>query len=196
MGVEYGKCYRLISVEKKTPISIYRGEGAYRWDRDNPTWQFRMCRSTTDCTPGGTIKADEKFVLNDVIGKSWDAKPDPWWFCHGIHHGPCIEAKRAKQFNAKKYCTSEGCGICLSTDPDGLGGVCPGQANLGSMTNPRNCMPFFFEEMPCLWPNPLLPQSPPAAKAASFASFAAPEAAPAAADGGFEFEFGSVNDEL
>lgn len=193
MGVEYGKCYRLISVATGSPISMYRNEKSYTFGPRDPkdvTWHFRLCRSTTDCTPGGTIKADEKFVLNDVIGKPWDANPGPWFFCHGVHHYPCVEGKNAKEFNAKKYCTSEGCGLCISTDPDGLGGVCPGQLSLGSMTNPRNCMPFFFEEMPCLWPSPFQPQVQPPPVVKEAVSFATAEDAPEADDNGeFEFEF-------
>ncbi|KAJ5716119.1 hypothetical protein N7493_008030 [Penicillium malachiteum] len=80
----------------------------------------------------------------------------------------------------------KGCGLCLSTDPDGFGGVCPGQAALGSMTNPRNCMPFLFEEMPCLWPNPLIDAAPHVAQKAVFEAAAAPDTD---GDDGFEFEF-------
>lgn len=195
MGVVYGKCYRLISVATGAPISMYRNEKSYTFGPRDPkdvTWHFRLCHSTTDCTPGGTVKADETFVLNDVIGKPWDASPGPWFFCHGVHHYPCDDGKNAKQFNAKKYCTSEGCGLCLSTDPDGLGGVCPGQLSLGSMTNPRNCMPYFFEEMPCLWPSPFKPQrQAPPIQAASFATNGADTEAD---DGGLDFEFEKIEE--
>lgn len=194
LGAEYGKCYRLISVTTGFPVSIPRAGNSYRYDQKHDTWQFRVCRSATDCTPGGTIKADEKFVLNDVIGMPWDATPGPWWLCHGTHHYPCTDGKNAKEFNAKKYCTSEGCGLCLSTDPDGLGGVCPGQAALGSMANPRNCMPFLFEEMPCLWPNQLQQAAPTVKREASSEATAA---SPETDDSGFEFEFNDVGkDEL
>ncbi|KAJ5627071.1 hypothetical protein N7528_004498 [Penicillium herquei] len=78
------------------------------------------------------------------------------------------QEKKAKEFNTKKYCTSEGHEMCLSTDPDGLGGVCPGRATPGSMTNPRN-------GMPCLWPNQLIDAAPLVAQKAVFEATAAPD---------------------
>ncbi|KAJ5702202.1 hypothetical protein N7488_009750 [Penicillium malachiteum] len=113
------------------------------------------------------------FPENQTILSHWNKNPGPWWFLHGVHHYPCTNGKKVKEFNAKKYCTSEGCGLCLSTDYDGLGGACPGEAAPGSMTNLRNFMPFLFEEMPCLWPNPLIDAAPPVAQKAVFEAAAA-----------------------
>ncbi|KAE8392497.1 hypothetical protein BDV23DRAFT_151002 [Aspergillus alliaceus] len=155
MGLVYGKCYRLISPVTGFPLSVYTSDYRLSETDQDPIWQFRVCHSTTDCSPGGTVKEDEKFTLNDVIGPLGNKDPGPWWICNGAHYAPCKDGKNAKKFTAKKWCTSDGCGICLAADPKGIGRVCPGHQALGDSNNPRQCIPFIVEEMQCLADNPL-----------------------------------------
>ena len=118
MAMEYGKCYRLINAGSKLPLAL---NNDYRTDQENSIWRFRVCRNTKNCTPDGTVKADHKFVLNDVIGKAGEG---PWFICQGAHYGACKDEKSVKQFNAQKWCTSGGSGICLTALPTGIGRAC------------------------------------------------------------------------
>lgn len=65
MGVEYGKCYRLIGVATGSAIYMYGNEKSCSFGPRYPkdvTWYLRLCPI---CTSGGTVKADENFVLNE-----------------------------------------------------------------------------------------------------------------------------------
>ena len=154
MGIEYGKCYRLISPVTGFPLAL-NGDYRISESEQSPLWQFRVCHSTTNCSPGGTVKADGKFVLQDVIGPLNNKDDGPWFVCNGAHYRPCKDEKGVKFFTAKKWCTSDGCGICLGADPKGIGRVCPGHNALGDTNNPRQCIPFKVEEVSCLDKNPL-----------------------------------------
>lgn len=150
MAMEYGKCYRLINADSKLPLAP---NNDYRTDQENSIWQFRVCHNIKDCTPGGTVKADHKFVLNDVIGKVGEGL---WFICQGAHYRVCKDEKSVKQFSARKWCISGSCGICLTAPPTGIGRVCPSGRSLGNNKNERLCMPFIVEEVACLAKNPLL----------------------------------------
>ena len=95
MAMESGKCYRLINADSKLPLAP---NNDYPTDQENSIWQFRVCHNIKDCTPGGTVKADHKFVLNDVIGKVGEG---PWFIYQGAHYGACKDEKSVKQFSAR-----------------------------------------------------------------------------------------------
>lgn len=135
-----------------TPLAKDPRKHDYRDDLADPIWQFRVCHDSKDCSLGGTVKADDKFVLNDVIGRAGDGA---WFMCHGAHYRACDRDHLVKELTARRWCNSDGCGICLSTDPKGIGRVCPNGRSLGDDTNPRACMPYLLEEVACLAKNPL-----------------------------------------
>lgn len=155
LGLEYGKCYRLKNAEGK---ALHLFVGDYRWEpSDNSLmWQFRVCRSTDDCSQGGTVGSKDTFVLNDVFGVPTSASDNPWWVCKAVHYRPCDNTDLVKKFTARKWCDAEHCGICLKGDITGVGLVCPtNNRAIGDHRNPNWCTPIIVEEVPCLADNPL-----------------------------------------
>ncbi|OQE87079.1 hypothetical protein PENNAL_c0020G10709 [Penicillium nalgiovense] len=76
-------------VEARTLISLCRILSTIA--QTGLLWQFRVYHSAEDCSPAGTIKADEKFALNDVIGLPGDGL---WLMCKvRCKHGICPGAR-------------------------------------------------------------------------------------------------------
>lgn len=70
-------------------------------------------------------------------------------------HKSCpTDARKAKEFRAQKYCTTEGCGVCLRGFNKGVRHTCPGNQAIVDK-NSLVCMPLMFKKVSCLADNPV-----------------------------------------
>ena len=154
IGLKYGHCYRFKNPEGKALNKRDHGLQDYVWGGYYADiYQFRICRSTSDCSKGEEISVNSPFVINDQMGRTSKSSPDTlFWVVElpGWHFGNAEFAFSAVKFTARPW-VGDSCGICLKGDGKGLGPVCPaGNPGIGFKSNPRYCIPIILEEVPCL----------------------------------------------
>ena len=152
LGLEYGSCYRLKNPEGKALSRRHTGAdyvwGGYYGD----VYQFRICKSTADCSKGGEVAASDSFVINDQLGTTTDSTGKLFWIISGAlwHFATSDNAASAVRFSARSWC-GDTCGICLRGDVKGLGPICPAaNPGIGFKANPRYCQPLIVEKVPCI----------------------------------------------
>ena len=154
IGLQYGHCYRFKNPKGEALNKRDHGFQDYVWGGYYADiYQFRICRSTTDCSKGEEISINSPFVINDQIGRSTKSSSEIlFWVVElpGWHFGNSETAASAVKFTARPW-VGDTCGICLKGEGKGLGPVCPASnPGVGFKENPRYCVPLIIEEVPCL----------------------------------------------
>ncbi|GES60487.1 hypothetical protein ATEIFO6365_0002099800 [Aspergillus terreus] len=152
LGLEYGSCYRLKNPKGEALSRRHTGNdyvwGGYYGD----LYQFRICKSTADCSKGGELGINDNFVINDQLGTTTDTSGKLFWMVSGAlwHFAASDNAASAVRFSARPWC-GDTCGICLRGDVKGLGPICPAtNPGIGFKANPRYCQPLIVEKVPCI----------------------------------------------
>ncbi|KOC10843.1 hypothetical protein AFLA70_60g003830 [Aspergillus flavus AF70] len=152
LGLEYGSCYRLKNPEGQALARRHTGKdyvwGGYYGD----VYQFRICKSTTDCSKVGELAVTDTFVINDQLGTTGDSSGKLFWMISGAlwHFATSDDAASAVRFSARPWC-GDTCGICLRGDVKGLGPICPAaNPGIGFKANSRYCQPLIVEKVPCI----------------------------------------------
>lgn len=150
LGIKYGHCYVLLSLNAN-----YLGHDSatkYVVEGENPGVVFRVCGDDSDC-----LTSADTLVLSNGTWWMQDQFGDPSGTGFGWLGG---SGDLTVQDNSTAALVLGGsttwyggeCAVCITFPPGGAHAPCPlspGQSHLGVASNPNNCQPFFFQEVPC-----------------------------------------------
>ncbi|KAG1754648.1 hypothetical protein EDB19DRAFT_1844689 [Suillus lakei] len=154
LGIKYGHCY-ILSFSDGQQLGAIRENPQYvkgGFFNDIP---FKICNSTTGCSPGKEVEMGESFYLQDQHGLYTDPKSTKGWIDNahnGDHLGFTHDTNKAGRFMGTPTCAGGECGIQLRGGPvnGGMGFACPMPTpGVTFYNNPKISQKLRFSEVTC-----------------------------------------------